>query len=236
MKSALILSLHSLSLSALVLLSACSDGAGSKDPSGYSTAIEMSVVQDLSVAERGIATRICYAYRSKSTSFRGQNYSSGTFIYNINSRNCVDARTQYNVNSFLRASTTAMVMVPDTDKPFMETIQTEQSGYLSQLCEKIQTNRPISNTVSELSTKVQINFFRDTADNRDGYTLKYFNPSISHNNALRIDSMETYKVQTQASVGQGQIQGMDESYSLYQTCGESDKFSEFIQVFSSFSK
>lgn len=217
-------------LSTLVL-SGCG-GAGSKDASGYSISAQMSVVQNLTVEERAVATRICYAYQSKSSSFRGQNYNGGTFIFNINSRNCVDDKTKYTVNSVLKSSSTSMTLVPDTDKPFVGNIQTDQSGYLAQLCGKIQNNKPISNTVTEVTTKVQISFFKDTFDS---YTLKYFTPEAS-TNAMKITSMESYKVRTQSVVGSGQIQGMDEEYTLYQTCGTSDKYSEFVQSFSSFTK
>ncbi len=220
-----------LSIASILVLSGCG-AAGNKDPSGYSISAQMSVVQNLTVEERAVATRICYAYQSKSSNFRSQNYNGGTFTFDIKSRNCVDARANYTVNSVLKSSSTSMTLVPDTDKPFVGSIQTDQSGYLAQLCGKIQTNKPISNTVTETTTKVQISFFRDSLDS---YTLKYFTPDPS-TKAMKIESMETYKVRTQASVGSGQIQGMDESYSLFQTCGTSDKYSEFNQSFSSFSK
>ena len=219
-------------VSSMIVLSGCGGGAGSKDSSGYSISAQMSVVQDLTVEERAIATRICYAYQSKSSSFRSQTYNGGTFIFNMNSRNCVDARASYTVNSVLKSSSSLMTLVPDSDLPFVSTIQTNQSGYLAQLCGKIQNNRPISNTVTEVTTKVQINFFKDTLDS---YTLKYFTPD-ENTKAMRIESMETYKVRTQFNNGSGQVLGMDEGYSRFQTCGTSDKYSEFNQNFSSFNK
>lgn len=220
-----------LSITGLLVLSGCG-GAGSKDPSGYSISAQMSVVQNLTPEERAIATRVCYAYQSKSSSFRSQNYNGGTFIFNMKSRNCVDARSDYTVNSVLKASVSSMTLVPDTDKPFVTSIQTDQSGYLAQLCGKIQNNKPISNTVTEMTTKVQISFFKDTLDS---YTLKYFTPDEA-TKAMRIESMDTYKVRTQVGIGSGQILGMDEGYSRFQTCGTSDKYSEFNQNFSSFTK
>jgi hypothetical protein len=230
MKSALKSHSNLLSIASILVLSGCG-AAGNKDPSGYSINAQMSVVQNLTVEERAVATRICYAYQSKSSSFRSQNYNGGTFTFDVNSRNCVDARANYKVNSVLKSSSTSMTLVPDTDKPFVTSVQTDQSGYLAQLCGKIQNNKPISNTVTETTTKVQISFFRDSLDS---YTLKYFAPDA--NKVMKIESMETYKVRTQSSVGSGQIQGMDESYSLFQTCGTSDKYSEFTQQFSSFTK
>lgn len=215
-----------LSSSFLLALAGCG-GAGSKDPTGYATNAQMSVVQDLSPEERAIATRICYAYQSKSSSFRGQTYNAGSFAYNITSKNCVDARSDYKVNAVLKATTTSMVMEPDTDRPFQKVVQTDTSGYLTQVCAKIRSNRPISNTVTETSTKIQIKFFKDTTDS---YTLRYFTPSGA-NGALKISSGETIKVITDSSTG---ILGMDNKYTIQQTCGTSDKYSEFNQVFSAF--
>lgn len=218
---------HLLLTSTFLLVLAGCGGAGSKDATGYSISAQMSVVQDLSVEERAIATRICYAYQSKSSSFRGQTYNAGSFTYAVDSRNCVDARTNYTVNAVLKSATVPMTMEPDTDKPFQKVVQTDTSGYLTQLCAKIKNNKPISNTVTETSTKIQIRFFKDTFDS---YTLRYFTPTGT-NNAMKIASAETIKVRTDSSTG---ILGMDEKYTIQQTCGTSDKYSEFNQSFSAF--
>jgi hypothetical protein len=210
----------------LLTLAGCG-GAGNKDSTGYSINAQMSVVQDLSTEERAIATRICYAYQSKSSSFRGQSYNAGSFAYKIESRNCVDARANYMVNAVLKATTSSMVMEPDTDKPFQKVVQTDTAGYLTQLCAKIKSNKVISNTVTETSTKIQIRFFKDTLDS---YTLRYFNPTGT-NGAMKITSAETIKVKTDSSKG---ILGMDDKYTIQQTCGTSEKYSEFNQTFSSF--
>lgn len=218
-----------LSIPCMLILAGCG-GAGSKDPSGYSTNAQMSVVQDLSPVERAIATRICYAYQSKSSSFRGLLFNGGSFVYNIDSKNCVDARTSYTVNSVLKVAVSSLTMEPDTDKPFQKVVQTDTMGYLSQLCAKIKNNKPISNTVTETATKIQISFFQDTLDS---YNLRYFTPSGT-NGAYKITSSETLKVRTQFNLSGSQILGMDEKYTLQQTCGSSDKYSEFNQTFSSF--
>ncbi len=220
-------SIHLLLSSTFLLALAGCGGAGSKDLTGYATNAQMSVVQDLTTEERAIATRICYAYQSKSSSFRGQTYNAGSFAYNITSKNCVDARANYKVNAVLKATTSSMVMEPDTDKPFQKTVQTDTTGYLTQVCAKIRSNKVISNTVTETSTKIQIKFFKDTMDS---YTLRYFTPTGT-NGALKISSGETIKVVTDSGSG---ILGMDNSYTIQQTCGTSDKYSEFNQSFSAF--
>ena len=222
---------HLLSLSGLLAISGCGAGVGIKDPSGYSTNAQMSVVQDLTPEERTIATRICYAYKSKSSSFRGQAFSGGVFVFALNSKNCVDTRASYNVSSVLKVSSTGMVFEPDSDKSFHKTIQTDESGYLSQLCTKIQNNKAVSNTVTETSTKIQIQFFKDTLDS---YTLRYYAPAAD--GVMKITSSETIKVRTQFDLSSGQILGMDESYTIQQTCGSTDKYSELKQTLSSFSK
>lgn len=221
-----------LSITSMLVLSACG-GAGSKDPSGYNVNAQMSAVTDLSAAERTIATRICYAYQSKSSSFRSQTYNGKTFTYNMASKNCVDTKASYSLNAVLSSTSSALTMTPtpDSDLPFQKVVQTAQSGYLSQLCTKIQNNQAISNTATTTSskTKTQIVFFRDTLDS---YTLRYFAPNSA--GEMKIESAETYKVRTQFNITASQILGMDESYSIQQTCGSSDKFSEFTQTFSSY--
>ena len=219
-------------LSILNLLTVSGCGVvGSIDSSEYYTSEQMSLVQNLSVEERAIATRICYAYQSKSSSFRAKNYNGGTFTYDINSKNCEGTRSHYTVNSVFKSSNTSMTLVPDTDKPFVATIQTDESGYLTQLCGKIKSNTPISNTVSEVSTKIQISFIKNTLDS---YTIKFFVPD-EKTNLMKIESMETFKVTTKTT-SEGQIKGIDESYSVFKTCETSDKFSEFNQKFSSYTK
>lgn len=220
-----------LSANTLVLIG-CGASGSKYDASEYSLSAEMSLVKDLTSEERAIATRICYAYQSKSSSFRGKNYNVGTFTYNIASKSCTEERTDYAVKSFLKATSSAMNLETDSKNIFVSAIQTEESGYLAQLCEKIQNNRPISNTVTEGGTKVQISFFRDT---HDSYALRYFTTD-EDSKVVRIDSMEILKVITRPVPGSDQIQGMDESYSLFKTCKESGKYSEFIQSFSSFTK
>ena len=234
MKIALNQIFHFLTIPSLLILFGCGGVIGI-DPAHYYTSEQMSFIQNISDRERTIATRICYAYQSKSSSFRGKNYNTGTFIHNISSKSCEDTRTNYTVNSIFKSSNTSnasMTLVPDTDKPFITTIQTDQLGYLTQLCEKIKSNRPISNTATEVTTKIQISFSKDT---HDSYTIKYFLP-VPSSNLMKIESMETFKVITKANAEKGEIQGMDESYSLFKTCETSDKYSEFVQKFSSFTK
>lgn len=222
-----------ISLTTLATLSGCGGGAGSKDPSGYSINAQMSAVQNLTAEERAIATRICYAYQSKSSSFRGMNYNGGTFNFSVDSRNCVDAKETYSITSILKATSTSMVLETSSEKPFYGTIQTSSVGLLSQLCSKMQNNLPVSNTATDGKVKIQVGFFRDTLDS---YTLRYFSPSSSDASKMVITSAETFKVRTQFNISGTQILGMDEKYSVQQTCGTSEKYSEFNQNFTSFVK
>ncbi len=222
-----------ISILSFFMLASCGGVVGI-DPSLYYTSEQMSLVQSLSVEERTIATRICYAYQSKSSTFRSKSYDNGTFTFDINSKNCEDTRTNYTVNSVFKSLNSSLTFVPETDKPFKSIIQTDKVGYLSQLCEKMFNNMPVSNTVAEANMTIQISFSRETLDS---YTIKYFIPAVnSQSNLMKIESMETYKVITKPVLGSGQIKGMDESYSSYKTCETSDKFSEYSQKFSSFKK
>ena len=128
MKSAVNQFFHFLAIPSFLILSGCGGVIGI-DPARYYTSEQMSLIQNISDRQRAIATRICYAYQSKSSSFRGKNYNDGTFIHDITSKSCEDTRTNYTVKSIfksLNTSNTTMTLVPDTNKAFIATIQTDR--------------------------------------------------------------------------------------------------------------
>ncbi|MBC7714297.1 MAG: hypothetical protein H7177_13215 [Rhizobacter sp.] len=214
--------------SALLIVSGC--GANkSIESTSFSTSAIMVATRDLTTAERTIATRICYAYQSKNTSFKTQTYYGGTFNFNMNYKDCSNVKSAYSVAGILSTSTTdtrALVYSTDTTMQFNKAVQTAQAGYLSQLCTKIQNNLVISNTVVDGSTRVQLSF---TATDMDSYTLQYFSPV---NNEMKIQSAETFKVRTQFNIVANQILGMDETYVRQQICtGDANAFTELNQVY-----
>lgn len=212
----------------LVVASGCGNGNGSKGVSNlYSTSAQMSAIGDLTPEERAIATRICYAYQSKNSNFRVSPYLGGLFSFNVTASTCDGQNLSYTVPSILGLNQSVLYFKADNTRAFTSTVQTNEYGFLSQLCSKIQANLAISNTTAISNTKIQVKFYKDKMDS---YTLKYFSMSTN-----QIMSAETFQVRTQFNVSTGQILGMDESYAKQETCiSNPAKFSEFSQSFTSF--
>lgn len=116
----------------------------------------------------------------------------------------------------------------DPNLRFYQNVQTDTSGYLSQLCTKIKANETITNTTVVNNTKVQISF---GIDGLDYFLLMYFNKQTD--GTFKIDSAEKFKVRTQTNLSSGQLLGMDEEYSTQKVCSSFDKVpnSNFVQKF-----
>lgn len=218
----------------LGLMAGCGSGHGGKNPPSmqYSTSAQLQAVRNLTTEERNIATRICYAYQSKSTNFKTPDYMGATFNFNISSRDCTDKVDSYIVNSILATdSNNRLTFQSSTTKPFRPIVQTTEVGYLVQLCSKIQNNLAISNTVSiSDSERVQITLFRDSMD---AFRIDRFTPNSE--NKFVISSSETFKIRTQNNLSSGQIVGMDEVFVKQETCSSNPKkYVEFSQTFSNF--
>jgi hypothetical protein len=218
---------------AALALSAC--GGGVNGTGTKKAAIDALIAEERNLIEeeRAIATRICYAYQSKNTSFRTQSYMGGTFRFGIISKSCEGTSENYNISAVLQLEAGGrLTYVPSltNTRSFERQVQTNGVGYLAQLCTKIQTNQPVSNTVNIDGFKVQIQFFKE---NLDGFILRYFQ---RFSNMYKIERAETFKVRTQFNSSSGQILGMDEIFSRERVCqGNDGVFSKFTQTFSNFS-
>ena len=229
---------HFLILSAsTVLLASCGGKKDINKGSEYITTAQLEQTQDLLPGERDIATRICYAYRSKNTSFRTPTYTNRFYDFSINAKNCNDTQANVAISTTIKVSTTSsgtLLFTPTvkTSQAFFQKLQTTASGFLTQLCTKIQNNQPISNTIydEESDSTVQIKFFRDDLDS---YRLNYFTKDTEGKTV--ISSAETFKVRTQFNISPTQVLGMDEKIIKQTTCTtDAKKFSDFSQTFTGY--
>jgi hypothetical protein len=217
-----------------IILSSCGGGNSSVKIAGFSTQTLMSDEHFISTEERNVATRICYAYQSKSKNFRTSTFLGGHFLFSGKTVDCQNTTSNYQVNALLNYdANNELAFIPqgpfDPNLKFIKKVQTDTSGYLSLLCAKILNNEPISNTTTQTGIKVQISFIREGLD---GFLLQYFvqQPDTTY----KIETAEKYKVRTQIDFVNGQILGMDESYSTQKVCGnqfDKNKFSTFDQSF-----
>ena len=192
---------------------------------------EQAIEQD----ERNIATRICYAYQSKSKNFRSLPYLGSQFYFQTNETDCGARVVTKSLSSVLNydESNNLVYSLPfgSIEPKFMKKVQTDTAGFLVQICDKIATNQEIKNTATIGDTKVQITFFRESLD---GYFLQYF--AKQNDGSFKIISADKFSVRTQTDFKTGQILGMDEAYSTQKVCtNSSDKmhFSNFEQTFKS---
>lgn len=213
----------------LASFASCGGGQAGRTPaSTFSTTAQLVATRDLTTEERAIATRICYAYQSKGTNFRTPTYLGGTFYYSITSTDCSKSKTSYQVKATLETSGSGLTFKPQNDVAFESSVQTNESGFIKQLCTKIQNNQAISNTADNGDEKVQISFFKDTLD---AYNIQYFS---KEKGTFVASGAEVFKVRTQYNITNGsQILGMDEVYQGYETCSGRENYAEFYQNFNS---
>jgi len=224
-----------IAITSAIILSGCGGGKSSIETTFSSTAA-LTAEGPISEGERNIATRICYAYQSKSKNFRGSGFLGTNFTFSAKKTDCQNTTITYQINATLKYddNNNLIYQTPSTFDPnikFVKKVQTDSSGYLSQLCTKIQNNEVINNTTTDLTTKakVQITFIREGLD---GLFLQYFVKQA--NNTYKIDSAEKLKVRTQINYTNGQILGMDESYSFQKICNiqfDVNKNSDYTQTF-----
>lgn len=216
-----------------MIISSCG-GGNSVGKKTFSVDALLSTEGPISTDERNIATRICYAYQSKSKNYRSSGFIGTSFIFSGKTTDCQNNITNYPINSTLKYDfNNDLIYAPpgnfDPNLRFNKKVQTDTSGYLSQLCSKIYNGEVISNTINQQNVKVQISFLREGLD---GFLLQYFNRQAD--STYKIDSAEKLKVRTQIDYTTGQILGMDEFYSAQKVCGsqfDKNKFSEFEQNF-----
>ncbi len=222
---------------ALVTLANC---GGAKKPTSRAPAnIQPLETGLLPPDQKAIATRICYAYQSKATAFRTSPFMGKNFNFNIRSNNCSNQVSEFSIAPVLRydLSNSLEFFLPAiinvTPVLFANAVQTDTTGFLSQLCSKVKNNQPISNTNVINDVRVQVEFFRESLDS---YTLRYFE---NVNGKPQLQSADTFKVRTQFNLSGNQILGMDEVFTREKICpGLSNQsalpnYSQFIQTFDS---
>lgn len=210
-------------LAPIFLLTNC-NGGGKLSSNRTSSVFQVNQVIEeavnLNEEQRNIATRICYAYESKSNNFHNSDYLNSKYNFTSSHLSCLsNTYSRYNLTASLQDlndNTFKFTLSSNpSGKTFYEKVQTDNSGYLRLLCGKIKLNLPISNTTISGDKKVQIYFFKDSLDS---YILKYFEKIGQTYTAT---SAETFKVRTQFDYSNGQILGMDEVYLEQGTCARS---------------
>lgn len=219
-------------LSLMQFFTSCGGGNNNAKSSFVDTL--MAKEGPITAEERNIATRICYAYQSKSNNFRSGSFIGTNFLFSGKMTDCKNSVNNYQINSTLKYDDKNNLSYQspstlDSNLSFNKSVQTDSVGYLAQICSKIQNNQEISNTIDQQNIKVQISFIREELD---GFLLQYFNKQPD--GSYKIDSAEKLKTRSMIDFKTGQIMGMDEYYSYQKVCTSSldkNKYSEFVQGF-----
>jgi hypothetical protein len=228
-------SLYSFILVSLsMILSSCGGGNSSITNNTFGRDAIMAKERPMNNVERNIATRICYAYQSKSKNFRSSGYIGTNFKFALKYTDCQNNISTNQLTAVLNYdSNNELAYVPtnpsESSALFNKKVQSDISGYLSQVCDKIVSNQAISNTVYFSGYAVQGTFFHDDLDT---YILQYF--QLQPDNSYKINSAEKLKVRTQVDYKNGEILGMDEFYSTQKLCSikyDKNINSEFSQSF-----
>ncbi len=217
-------------LSSSIILSSCG-GGNSKPKTTFAPDAIMTDERNLTPDEKNIATRICYAYQSKSQKFRSTEFYGTQFIFQAKNTDCQNLVTTTNITTTMKYDAqNELAYIPsqyyDPSLAFNKKVQTDSSGYLAQLCPKVLTNQQVTNTITEANVKIQISFFKE---DYDGYLLQYFNRQVD--NTYKIDSAEKFKVPSDPGAV---IRGMDQFYSAAKICtspSDKNKFANFEQNF-----
>ncbi len=232
MKSSLLSALFILSFA--TSMSSC--GVSNKQVSTvFKIDAQMLKEEAISLEERNVATRICYAYQSKSKNFRSIPYLGSQFNFQTTETDCGAKVVSKNISAVLTYdelnNLVYSLQFGVVEPKFMKKVQTDTSGFLVQICDKISNNQEIRNTVTVGDTKVQISFFRESLD---GFFLQYF--AKQNDGSYKIVSADKYTVRTQTDFKNGLILGMDETYSTQKICtspNDKRQYSNFEQVFKS---
>jgi hypothetical protein len=186
----------------------------------------MKTVQDITPAERNIASSICLAFKSKSQSFKTTDFLGTRFVFQTKQNSCGVDQVSNSVNTMLTQNTDGTLhynlLSPVIN--FNNQVQTDTNGYLAQVCSKIDNNLPISNTVIINGVTVQISFFKNVLD---GFVLQYF-MRLAGGGSQMISS-ETYKFRTSFTYTVGKIMGMDEFYSKETACAYDNTKTNLIE-------
>lgn len=196
---------------------------------------EMLAVQPLTSEELNIASRICYAYKSKAAKFR-TDYAQKSFSFRLYQKSCDAVESSRTIEASLNAEFGGEVMsyIPKSavsSGEFMTAVQTDRVGFLKNVCEKIYRGESISNTVDIDGVKAQIIFERK---NLDRYKLNYFiaTGATGSESKYVIHSADIITVRTQFDWSNGQILGNDEEVIRYAKCSNnSNQTKESSQSF-----
>jgi hypothetical protein len=120
----------------------------------------------LSDQEKSIATRICYAFRSKRSTFRSE-LIGNVFNFKFNKTSCDGSKENDQYSTVLRQVLQSAPLVYDSDNSnhFYKNVQSDQHGHLQQICKSVLNGETPLDTFDYLGGIAQVRFFSKLGDN-----------------------------------------------------------------------
>lgn len=121
---------------------------------------ELQQERRLSASEKSTATNICYAFRSKKSTFTADHMGS-VFRFQIEERDCEGKEYDETIDTVLKQLLLSQPMVFDTDnqKMIYKEVQSHDYGFMLPICEALFQGNEVSNTFdSGLGDKMSLSF------------------------------------------------------------------------------
>lgn len=205
-------------------------GARKPASENIKAAVEYLEVENIAEPELSIAKRICYAYRSKRASLN-TNYHGKNLTFKLSKVDCEKKPAESVISAKVVAplgevAHTLSANQTVNDYKFLTSIQDDEYGFISKICQKIYRGLPVSNTVEDGTELIQVKFFKSKYDY---YRINYFTQTAGREIQ---NASDLFRVRTQTEgATTGTIMGFDEEVTRYKKCSNSDEYAEFLQTY-----
>lgn len=181
----------------LVFLVSC--GQGNRKPATEALlGSSLSTGGSYSAEEKNVAIRICYAFRSKNTNFRG-NLIDSKFKFNVSEKDCEGEVSNSTIDTVLKAPLASQPMIFDSGSrsAYYTEVQTDQHGPLDSICSALLKGGDPLKTILRGNDLIEISFFTSDLDNIIVRTAEKTGSNYI------VNKEERFQVNTDAGAGNG---------------------------------
>lgn len=149
----------------LLLIASCGEGGGRNPASESQLGASLLTGGTFSDAEKNIAIRICYAFRSKNTNFRA-NFLEQDFRFLLTERTCTGQENADTLTTTLKAPLASGPMIFDgfSSIDYYKQVQTDKDGVLSAVCNNLLQGGNPQRTILSGNDMIEISFFTSVLD------------------------------------------------------------------------
>ena len=169
--------------------------------------------------ELAVALRICYAFRTKRSKFLAEMLGT-SFTYSFNTVDCADAEASDSFTATLtqESSDYPIVLESDFTGNYMSEVQTDTTGFLSDLCSDVLAGETPLN-ISEVDNSLYEYSFSNTVTNGDKATIKIGYESDPNSGSPSVYQKIIFDILTDSTAA-GDYQGMVIEAKRYVRCSD----------------